>query len=147
MADRIFAGVLLLVAIGYTLIAFLQLEAPFQYDPLGPETWPRILGIVSIVCLAYVIARPDIDTLSLDVRTLVRLALLTLMLFAYAWAYEIIGFILATFLFCTALAIMLGARWHHAALFGVATGVIGYVVCTILLDLNLPAGPILAALS
>lgn len=146
MADRLFAGALLLVAIGYSLIAFLELEAPFQYDPLGPETWPRILGLVAIACLVYVIARPEVRSLSLDGRTLLRLALLAAMLFAYAWAYERIGFILATALFCTALAGMLGARWHHAALFGVATGAIGYLVCTVLLDLNLPAGPIVARL-
>lgn len=144
MADRLFAAALLLVAIGYSLIAFLQLEAPFQYDPLGPETWPRLLGLVAIACLAYVLARPDVETLSLDGRTFLRLVLLAAMLFAYAWAYETIGFVIATALFCTALSIMLGARWHHAALFGVATGAIGYLVCTILLDLNLPAGPIVA---
>ena len=90
--------------------------------------------------------QPDVATLGLDGRTLLRLALLAAMLLAYAWAYELIGFIIATALFCTALAAMLGARWHHAAIFGVATGVLGYLVCTVLLDLNLPAGPIVVAL-
>ena len=146
MADRIFAAFLLAITIGYTLIAFLQIEAPFQYDPLGPETWPRLLGIVAILCLLHVLAKPDVASLDLDARTLGRLALLVALLFAYAWLYEPIGFILATFLFCGALALMLGARWYAALAFGVAVGVIGYFVCTVLLDLNLPPGPIVARL-
>ena len=142
MADRLFGAALLLVAIGYALIAFLRIEAPFQYDPLGPETWPRILGLACIACLGYVIARPEVDGLDLDRRTVLRLALLVALLLGYAWLYEPIGFIPSTFLFCTALALMLGARLHFALIFGAATGVVGYFVCTVLLELNLPAGPL-----
>ena len=39
MADRIFAGLLLLVTLAYGFIAFTIIKAPFQYDPLGPESW------------------------------------------------------------------------------------------------------------
>ncbi|MEN3794882.1 tripartite tricarboxylate transporter TctB family protein, partial [Fulvimarina sp. MAC3] len=65
MADRIFAGALFLVALAYTYIAFFILQAPFQYDPLGPESWPQILGVVALLCLAYVFIRPDKDRFDL----------------------------------------------------------------------------------
>lgn len=147
MADRIFAGALFLVALAYTYIAFFMLRAPFQYDPLGPESWPQILGVVALLCLAYVFIRPDKDRFDLPGKTGLRLLALFAFLMGYAWLYQPVGFILSTFLFCAALSLMLGAKPVSALLFGVATGVFGYIVCTVLLDLNLPAGPIVRALS
>jgi putative tricarboxylic transport membrane protein len=140
MADRIFAGIILLVAIAYSIIAFWVIKAPFQYDPLGPESWPKILGFVTIPCCLYVLARPDVRDLGSNGRTLLRIAVLIGLLFAYAWLFQRLGFILSTFLFCTALSMMLGARLLAALIFGAATGIGGYFVCTGLLALNLPAG-------
>ncbi|MCE7027749.1 tripartite tricarboxylate transporter TctB family protein [Jiella avicenniae] len=140
MADRIFAGVLLLVAIGYTVIAFTVIHAPFQYDPLGPESWPRILGVVAIPCILFVLAKPDVARLGLPGKTWRRLAALIVMLFAYAYLFQPLGFILATFAFCMALSLMLGARLVPALAFSAGIGIVGYFLCTKLLDLNLPAG-------
>lgn len=140
MADRIFAGILLLVAIGYTIIAFTVIKAPFQYDPLGPESWPRILGIVALPCILFILARPDVSTLGVPAKTWGRLAALVVMLWAYAFLFQPLGFILATFAFCMALSLMLGARLVSALVFSGAIGVLGYFVCTKLLEINLPAG-------
>ncbi|TDH36266.1 tripartite tricarboxylate transporter TctB family protein [Pseudohoeflea suaedae] len=140
MADRIFAGILFLVAIGYTIVAFTVIKAPFQYDPLGPESWPRILGIVALPCILFIFARPDVSRLGVPVRTWGRLAALVVMLWAYAFLFQPLGFILATFAFCMALSLMLGARLVSALVFSGAVGVLGYFVCTKLLEINLPAG-------
>ncbi|WP_245197537.1 tripartite tricarboxylate transporter TctB family protein [Jiella mangrovi] len=140
MADRIFAGVLLLVAIGYTIIAFTVIRAPFQYDPLGPESWPRILGLVAIPCILFVLVRPDVETFGMPLRTWGRLAALVVMLSGYAYLFQPLGFILATIVFCMALALMLGSRIVPALAFSVGIGLGGYFLCTKLLDLNLPAG-------
>lgn len=140
MADRIFAGVLLLVALGYTYIAFTVIKAPFQYDPVGPEGWPRLLGIVAIICAGLIVARPEIPKLNLTRATLVRLAVLVALLFAYAAVYEPVGFPLSTWAFCSALSLFLGATRGKALVFGAASGILGYAICTMLLDLNLPAG-------
>ncbi|RFC64175.1 tripartite tricarboxylate transporter TctB family protein [Fulvimarina endophytica] len=147
MADRIFAGILFVVALGYTYIAFFILQAPFQYDPLGPESWPQILGVVALLCLAYILVRPDRDRFDLPLRTGGRLLALFVFLMGYGYLYQPLGFIISTFLFCLALSLMLGARPLAALAFSAATGVVGYVVCTVLLELNLPAGPIVRALS
>ncbi|MDY8110307.1 tripartite tricarboxylate transporter TctB family protein [Fulvimarina sp. 2208YS6-2-32] len=145
MADRIFAGVLFFVALGYTYIAFFILQAPFQYDPLGPESWPQILGIVALLCLAYILIRPDTEGFDLDLPTGGRLVALFVFLMGYAYLFQPFGFIISTFLFCAALSLMLGAKPLAAVVFSAATGVFGYFICTILLDINLPAGPIVAA--
>lgn len=140
MADRIFAGVLLLVALGYTFIAFTGIKAPFQYDPIGPEGWPRLLGIVAILCTGFIVARPDVASMNVTAATLLRLTVLVALLFAYAAAFQPLGFILSTWAFCTVLAVILGGAPARAVAFGAAAGILGYVVCTVLLDLNLPAG-------
>lgn len=140
MADRTFAGVLLLAAIGYTIIAFTAIQAPFQYDPLGPESWPRILGLVAIPCALFIIARPDVVALGVPVRTWGRLGALVLMLLIYAYLFQPLGFVIATFAFCAALSLMLGARVLPALAFSFGIGVFGYLLCTKLLELNLPAG-------
>jgi len=140
MADRILAGVLLIIALGYTFIAFIAIEAPFQYDPIGPEGWPRLLGIVAILCAGYIVVRPDIARFEITRATLARLMVLVVLLFAYAAAFQPLGFVLSTWGFCTLLAAILGAMPTRALVFGAVSGVLGYVVCTVLLDLNLPAG-------
>ena len=140
MADRIFAGVLFLVAIGYTIIAFTVIRAPFQYDPLGPESWPRILGIVSIPCCLFILAKPAVSSLGLPAKTWGRLAALIVMLLVYSYLFQPLGFILATFAFCLALSLMLGARLVTGLTFSAGIGIVGYFVCTKLLELNLPAG-------
>ena len=40
LADRVFAGVAILLVCGYGYFAFFAISAPIQYDPLGPERRP-----------------------------------------------------------------------------------------------------------
>lgn len=140
MADRLFAALLLAVIAGYTLIAFTAIRAPFQYDPLGPESWPRIIGLVALPCCLFILVRPDVGSLGVTGKTLGRLAALLAMLAGYAFLFQPLGFIGSTALFCIALSLMLGAQPLKAVAFGVVAGVGGYFLCTELLQLNLPAG-------
>jgi len=140
MVDRIFAGVLLVVSLAYAVIAFTAIKAPFQYDPLGPESWPRILSIVAIACLLVILWKPDTERFGVARQTWFRLAATVVMLLAYAELYEPLGFILSTILFGTALSAMLGAGMLRSLIFGVAAGVAGFLLCVTLLDLNLPEG-------
>lgn len=140
MADRTFASLVLVIAIAYTIIAFTVIKAPFQYDPLGPESWPRILGVLAAICAIRILMRPDVASMEVTTPTWIRLAGLVAMLLAYAWAFQPIGFVIATFGFCVALSLMLGAKISASLIFGAVTGVFGYIVATVVLDLNLPAG-------
>lgn len=140
MADRIFAGVLLVVTLAYGAIAFIAISAPFQYDPLGPESWPRILSILALGCLLIILWQPDDDSLGVARRTWLRLGAVIALLLAYAALYEPLGFILSTIAFTGVVALMLGASPLRASAFGVAAGLLGYLLCVTLLDLNLPAG-------
>lgn len=147
MADRMFAGVLLIVTLAYAVIAFTAIRAPFQYDPLGPESWPQILSLIAIACLLAILRRPDASEIGVTRRIWFRLAATIVMLVAYAELYEPLGFILSTTLFGTTLSAMLGAGKLRAVLFGVTAGVAGYLLCAVLLDLNLPQGDLVEWLS
>ena len=146
MVDRIFAGVLLIVTLAYAVIAFTAISAPFQYDPLGPESWPQILSLVAIACLLVILWKPDTTDMGVARKTWFRLAATVVLLAAYSELYEPLGFILSTILFGTALSAMLGAGLPRSAIFGVAAGVGGYLLCVTLLDLNLPQGELVETL-
>lgn len=143
MVDRIFAGVLLIVTLAYAVIAFTAIKAPFQYDPLGPESWPQILSLVAIACLLVILRKPDTIALGVARQTGFRLVATIALLVAYSELYEPLGFILATILFGAALCAMLGAGLRRAVVFGIAAGIGGYLLCVSLLDLNLPEGALI----
>ncbi len=145
MADRIFAGFLLLVTLAYGYIALTVIKAPFQYDPLGPESWPRILTLVAIPCILLILWKPDAEPFAVAKRTWFRLVLMVFLLFAYAELYEPLGFILSTVIFGTIVALSLGAPRLGAVGFGLGAGVFGYLLCVTLMDLNLPDGEIVEA--
>jgi putative tricarboxylic transport membrane protein len=140
MADRILGCIVLAIALTYAFIAFMVIKAPFQYDPLGPETWPQILSVVAAICCLFIIIWPDGRGFKLPQNTLVRISLVVILLVLYAWLYEPLGFIISTALFCGILTMMLGATLIRAAVFGICFGVIGHFLCVKLLALNLPDG-------
>lgn len=146
MANRIFAAVLLVVTLGYAVIAFTAIKAPFQYDPLGPESWPRILSVVAILCLLIILWKPDEDAFDVTRHVWFRLTAAVALLFGYAELYEPLGFILSTILFGTIVSAMLGATKLRALGFGVVAGIAGYLLCVTLMDLNLPKGELIAPL-
>ena len=144
MADRIFAGLLLLVTLAYGYIAFTIIKAPFQYDPLGPESWPQILSVVAVLCILGILRKPDVESMHVAGKTWFRLGAMIILLFTYAELYEPLGFIVSTILFGAVVARMLGATWVRSGLFGVAAGVLGWVLCVEILDLNLPDAELLS---
>ena len=127
MADRIFHAIFLLLAVIYTWIAFTLIKAPFQYDPLGPESWPRLLGVLAIACSLWMIARPDIASLGVSRKTLSRIGMLVLLLSLYAFLFQPLGYVFSTWIFCIGLSIMLGARPVSAFVFGAIAGIGGVV--------------------
>ncbi len=144
MADRIFAGLLLLVTLAYGVIAFTVIKAPFQYDPLGPESWPQILSVVALLCIVGVLWKPDVDSLNVAGKTWFRLGVMVVLLFAYAELYEPLGFIVSTILFGAVVSRMLGATWIRSGLFGLGAGIFGWLLCVEILELNLPDAELLS---
>jgi putative tricarboxylic transport membrane protein len=141
MSDRIFSGILLVVAVFYAAAAYL-LEVPFQYEPLGPKAWPILLAILLVICAVLVFLRPEREPAWPVGRGMVAALVLTVGLVLYAVLFEPLGFMVTTTVVCAGFALMLGARWLPAVLFGLLMGVPGYYVWTDILQLNLPLGGI-----
>ncbi|MFM2317540.1 MAG: hypothetical protein RLZZ215_161 [Pseudomonadota bacterium] len=140
MADRIFAAITLLVVMAYGWAAFMLIKAPFQYDPLGPESWPRILSVVAGLCCLWIILKPTVHEFDITQHALVRIGIMVGLLIAYAYLFEHAGFIIATALYCAASAKLLGSTLKQAVIFGLVTSIVGYLVSAKLLELNIPAG-------
>ncbi|MBL8562823.1 MAG: tripartite tricarboxylate transporter TctB family protein [Gemmobacter sp.] len=140
MSDRIFAGVLMVVTLIYGYLALFVIRAPFQYDPLGPESWPQLLAGVMILCLIGLFLKPDHTPFDLQRTGALRIGLMLVLLIAYAELFERLGFVISTAIFCTLNARMMGGKWLSSAVFGVCMGVFGYLLCAGLLELNLPEG-------
>ena len=140
MADRIFGCIALAITLAYGFIAFTVIKAPFQYDPLGPEAWPRILAVAAALCCLFIIFKPEARSFRLPANIRLRISLTIVFLAIYAVLFEPLGFIASTALFCIVFSMTLGATAAKSLVFGVVTGGLGYALCVYLLDLNLPAG-------
>ena len=140
MADRIFAAITLLVVMAYGWAAFMIIKAPFQYDPLGPESWPRILSVAAGLCCLWLIFKPTVNEFDITRHVFMRVAIMTGLLLGYAYLFEHAGFIISTALYCGASAKLLGGTLKQSVIFGLATSLIGYLVSAKLLALNVPAG-------
>jgi len=145
--DRIFAVVALSLAGIYGYFAFFDISAPIQYDPLGPEGWPRVLTVAALLLCLALLRSPDKRGFAASPGTIGRVSLAAVMLAGYAVVFEWLGFALATGIFCAAMARLLGATVARAGAFGILAGVGLYAVAVHLLGLNLPAGTVLAVVT
>jgi putative tricarboxylic transport membrane protein len=141
MVERAFLIAVVLVAGGYTLIAATAIRAPIQYDPLGPESWPLILGGLLVVTALARLLRPVGVRFDLERHAGLRILATVALLVLYAALFQRVGFTFATWGFCSGLTLMLGARPFSALAFGLGAGLLTYLLFTQLLDLRLPAGP------
>ena len=140
-ADRIWGMVLLLFG-GVYLVEGIRIPPAAIGDPLGPRTFPTVLGVVLLVCGAILLCRPQRRKAAVIERKLfVPVMLLAGLLVAYALSLAWLGYPQATFLFMIIAARMMGERslaWSLAIAVGFSVGI--YLVFTRLLMIPLPPG-------
>lgn len=139
MSDRIFGVLMLLLAVVYTWTAR-GFDPGFMSDPLGPSTFPYLLGGVMAVTSLYLLLRPDASANWPDPKHLLQMALIVVLLLAYAGLLEWLGFIIATLLTVTILGWRLGASPRTALLTGIGVSLAVYGLFDMLLELPLPGG-------
>lgn len=142
LGDRILGLGLLVLAVAYGWAAQ-QWPEPFGgAEAVGPETFPTILAVVLAISSLYLIVKPDPDAQWPRGRTLAELALALMILVAYAFALELLGFVAATTLAVGTLSWRMGAKPLPAFLTGLTSAVVVFVIFNYGLSLALPAGPL-----
>ena len=140
-ADRIWGMVILLFG-GVYLVEGIRIPPAAIGDPLGPRTFPTVLGVVLLVCGAILLCRPQRRKAAVIERKLfVPVMLLAGLLVAYALSLAWLGYPLATILFMIIAARMMGERslaWSLPIAVGFSVGI--YLVFTRLLMIPLPPG-------
>ena len=95
MSDRIFGG------IGLALAAFFiwgatQIQLSFITDPVGPKTFPYIIGTIMAIASAIILVKPDAEPHWPRFSRLAEIAISVGVLVAYAMLLPEIGFVIAT---------------------------------------------------
>lgn len=137
IADRILGLVLLALGLGAAWSA-MQLEVPFAADPLGPSPFPATVALLLALCGLAMLLRP-VHGFARPER-LAAPPLLVLAMVGYALLMVPLGFMVASALMASAVALLFGARVLAAGLTGVVTAVALWLLFDKLLDLPLPKG-------
>jgi putative tricarboxylic transport membrane protein len=140
MSDRLFGGITLLLALAF-IAGATQIEAALIFDSLGPSAFPIIIGVILAISSVYLIVRPDPEPDWPEARRVVEILLALVIMLAYAFLLEPLGFVLATAVASGLLSWRLGAPLVIAAISGVGIAVGIYVVFHLILGLSLARGP------
>ena len=141
MSDRVFGGLGLALAAFYIWQAT-QVQLSFISDPVGPKTFPIIIGLVLGVSSLVIALKPDEKPHWPPLARLAELGVAVAVLVLYAYALPVVGFVIATALASAFLSWRLGTTPLQAILAGAATSVGIYVVFRLVLGLSLAEGPL-----
>jgi putative tricarboxylic transport membrane protein len=139
-SDRIFGLVSTLVALAYIASAT-QIQTNFLADPVGPKTFPIMIGSVAIICGLFMIFKPDPDPEWPVARTLAAIAFAVVVLVGYAFALKPLGFLLPTAVTAGILSYQISPRALPAFLSGLGLSVGLFVLFKFVLGLGLVGFP------
>ncbi|MGI9492189.1 MAG: tripartite tricarboxylate transporter TctB family protein [Geminicoccaceae bacterium] len=140
MSDRVFGLIIIAVALGFIASAT-QIQVSFLTDPVGPKTFPYLIGGVLIVSALSLILKPDTDPDWPPLLTYARLAITVLVLICYAYALRPLGFLAPTALAAGIISYQISPRPVNATLTGLGLAVGLFVIFKYALDLGLVAFP------
>ncbi|HSR71234.1 MAG TPA: tripartite tricarboxylate transporter TctB family protein [Kiloniellales bacterium] len=141
MTDRLTGVIGLILALAYG-IAGSRFHSDFLTDPLGPNAFPvmlaLVLGAFSLVLLVRRPAGADWPSAAVWLRKATAIG----GMIVYGFLLEPIGFPLASFLFVSALAYLMGGRLGPSLGTGLAASIGLYVLFDPVLGLPLPLGAV-----
>lgn len=139
-SDRIFASIVLLVALGM-IWATTQIEESFIQDSLGPKSFPMLIAVLMAVSGVVMFFKPDADPHWPGLYKWLELAATVGVLIAYAQLLPIAGFVLATTCASAFLSWRLGGNARQSLQGGVLTAVGIFVLFQYALGVNMAKGP------
>lgn len=139
-SDRIFGLVMAVLALAYIASAF-QIQASFLSDPVGPRTFPIIIGAIGALSAMFLVFRPDPDPEWPVARTFGALAIAVIVLVFYAYSLRPLGFIVPTAIAAAILSYQISPRAKNAAVAGISLSVVLFIIFKFALGLGLVAFP------
>ncbi|MDU8910315.1 tripartite tricarboxylate transporter TctB family protein [Aestuariicoccus sp. MJ-SS9] len=140
ISDRIFGLVVTLVALAYVASAT-QIQTSFMADPVGPKTFPILVGSVAAFCGLVVVLRPDPSPDWPGLKTLGALAASVIVLVGYAYALKPLGFLIPTAIAAAILSFQIGGHVGRAAVAGIGLSVGLFTIFKFILGLSLVGLP------
>lgn len=140
MSDRIFGGIGLLLAAFYIWAAS-TIELSFISDPVGPKSFPYIIGGLFALASLAILLRPDAPPEWPSLTQLAEICAGLAVMVAYVYLLPVLGFLVTTAVASAYLSWRLGAAPLAAILAGLATSGGIYVVFHLVLGLSLATGP------
>ena len=107
MSERILGGVLLLVSVAGILIGW-NYVPPVSYEPVGPRAFPLLILFLLGICAIALMLDKKSETTWAPPPVLARIALLFLIVLAYALLFDKLGFVIATALMSVPVARFFG---------------------------------------
>ncbi|HFQ15604.1 MAG TPA: tripartite tricarboxylate transporter TctB family protein [Rhodobacteraceae bacterium] len=138
VSDRVFGLVVTLVALAYIASAT-QIQSSFLADPVGPRTFPIIIGSVAALCGVLMVLRPDPDPQWPGLGTFFALVFAVVVLVGYAFTLKPLGFLIPTAFAAGILSYQIHPRLATAALSGLGLSLGLYFVFKFVLGLGLVA--------
>jgi putative tricarboxylic transport membrane protein len=139
-SDRIFGLVASLLALAY-IAGATQVQTSFLADPVGPKTFPIIIGIVGALSGMFMVLRPDPEPDWPAIRTFGALAFAVIVLIAYAYSLKLGGFLLPTAIAAGILSFQISPRARPAAMAGIGLSIGLFIIFKFALGLGLVPFP------
>lgn len=135
MSERFF--ILFLFICGAVYLYFgLKIEVSFAYEPLGPRSFPVLLGSCLLILCILTSLFHEMSTLQLK-GSMFKLVLAVLF---YLITFQLLGFMLATTISTYAIARLVGSSWMQGLLTGLVLAIFFYGIFHFLLGVPLPLG-------
>ncbi|MCP5110060.1 MAG: tripartite tricarboxylate transporter TctB family protein [bacterium] len=128
---------LLAVLYGFEARSF---NVRFVADPIGPKAFPYIAALLLAGVGLYLVFLPGASAATQSGARIPRLALCAASLVVYALLLDPLGYIAATALEMTALALLLGAPVKRGVLAALVFSTLTFVLFDRLLEVPLPLG-------
>lgn len=139
-SDRIFGLVVTFVALAYIASAT-QIQVSFMADPVGPKTFPILIGAVATICGIVLMVKPDPEPDWPAFRTFAALAFTVVVLVVYAYTLKPLGFLLPTAIAAGILSYQISRRTLPSVLSGLSLSAGLFLVFKFALGLSLLGFP------
>jgi len=139
MNERIFGVISFIIACGYIYVASLT-QLSFISDPVGPKTFPYIIGSIFAVSSLFLIFKPEFNPQWPSLYKFLEIIFVTIILIVYAYSLPVVGFVISTLIATFILSWRLGANVTEAIIFGAVVSFGIYFLFRTILGLSLAKG-------